>query len=432
MLERGLDEKRLQRILTDRDGSGLFDPDETLSEAEKELMSYLQRKKHDADRVTVKSVIDDFGKPPYGWWQAGSLCVLAKLVARGKVDIKRNSDYLDKDGVLAALRNTREHGNAVVELRTTFSTAAVQQLKSFHQELFNEPNVKSDAKEVALAFEARLKEEVQELEGLQSRTMRYPFSKKLEAVLQELEKFTGKDYTFYLNELTDFKDQLLETQHDTVEPIKNFINGPKREIYDSIDRFLTEQEANFSYVDEKKLADLRQLMASEDVFKNYNVQEAKKLKEELEDSIQTVLESEKQKAFEEIERKREELKNYPEYSGLEEGQCREFEASFARKKEFLEGIKFVFRVREALEEFKNSEFPEMLQKLQDLTKGHKGDTGRVGQPTERKPIIPLDQVKVRIGKKLLTTEEEVDEYLRAYRGALIDQLKDGKNIYISD
>jgi hypothetical protein len=41
-------------------------------------------------------------------------------------------------------------------------------------------------------------------------------------------------------------------------------------------------------------------------------------------------------------------------------------------------------------------------------------------------------VKVSIGKKLLTSEAEVDEYLRAYRGALIDELKHGKNIYISD
>jgi len=432
MLERGQDEKKLQRILTDRDGSGLFDPEEILSEAEKELMSYLQRKKLEADRVTVKSVIDDFGRSPYGWWQAGSLCVLAKLVAKGKVDIKRDSDYLDSAGILAALRNTREHGNAVVELRTTFSMAAVQQLKRFHQELFNEPNAKSDAKEVALAFEARLKEEVLELEKLQSRAIGYPFSQKLDAALQELKKFTGKDYTFYLNELTDFKDHLLEIQHDTVEPIKNFIKGSKRDIYDSIDRFLTEQEANFSHVNEQKLADLRRLMASEDLFKNNNVLDAKKLKEELQVSIETVLEDEKQKALEEIERKREELQDYPEYSRLEESQSREFEASFEQKKEFLEGIKFVFRVREALEEFKNKEFPDMIQKLQDLTKGHKGDIGRVGQPTETKPIIPLDQVKVRTGKKLLTTEKEVDEYLRAYREALIDQLKDGKNIYISD
>ena len=432
MLERGLDEKKLQRILTDRDGSGLFDPEETLSEAEKELMSYLQRKKHEADRVTVKSVIDDFGRPPYGWWQAGSLCVLAKLVARGKVDIKRDSDYLDSAGILAALKNTREHGNAVVELRTTFSTAAVQQLKRIHQELFNEPNTKSDAKEVALAFEARLKEEVLELEKLQSRAMHYPFSQKVDAALQELKKFTGKDYTFYLNELKDFKDHLLELQHEIVESIKNFINGPKSEIHDSIDRFLTEQEANFSHVNEQKLADLRQLMASEDLFKNNNIQEAKKLKEELQSSIEAVLEDEKQKAMQEVERKREELKNYPEYSRLEEDQCRKFEASFEQKKEFLEGIKFVFRVREAMEEFKNKEFPDMIQRLQNLTKGHEGYTGRVGQPRETKPIIPIDKVKVSIGKKLLTSEAEVDEYLRAYRGALIDELKHGKNIYISD
>ena len=146
MLDPGMDDKMLAKILTEKTEAGFFAPDETLSEAESELLAYLQRKKQKGDRIKVKDVIDDFAAVPYGWWNEGSLCVLAKLVARGKIDLKKESDYLDRAGVLSVFKNSREYPNTVIELRETFSQEAVRRLKDLHNNLFNEANTKSEAK----------------------------------------------------------------------------------------------------------------------------------------------------------------------------------------------------------------------------------------------------------------------------------------------
>ena len=277
MLDSGMDDKMLAKILTEKAEAGIFAPDETLSEAESELLAYLQRKKQKGDRITVKNVNDDFAAVPYGWWNEGSLCVLAKLVARGKIDLKKDSDYLDRAGVLSAFKNSREYPNTVIELRATFSQEAVRRLKDLHNNLFDEPNPKSEAKDVALAFEERLSKEVESLNNLLYKADRYPFDEDLRNATEELRKFLGKDYTFYLNEMMKYEDRLQDLQENTIEPIKNFIKGSRGRIYDDITDFLGKQEANFSFLDQAKVSDLKKGMSSRDIFKNTNLQDAKAL-----------------------------------------------------------------------------------------------------------------------------------------------------------
>ena len=199
--------------------------------------------KQKGDRIKVKDVIDDFAAVPYGWWNEGSLCVLAN-VARGKIDLKKESDYLDRAGVLSAFKNSREYPNTVIELRETFSQEAVRRLKDLHNNLFNEANTKSEAKDVALAFEERLRKEVESLDNLLYKADRYPFDEDLRNAVEELRKFLGKDYTFYLNEMMEYEDRLQDLQENTIEPIKNFIKGPRGRI-DDIKDFLASRRPTF-------------------------------------------------------------------------------------------------------------------------------------------------------------------------------------------
>ena len=432
MLDPGMDDKKLAKILSEKSEAGIFDPEETLSEAERELFARLQRKNLQGDRVTVKNVIDDFAAAPYGWWSEGSLCVLAKLVARGKIDIKRDSDYLDRAGVLSAFRNSREQPNAVVELRATFSHEAVRHLKDLHNNLFNEPNPKSEAKDVALAFEERLRREVADLEKLLYRAARYPFDEDLRNAIDELKKYLGKDYTFYLNDLAEFEGHLQDLQENTVEPIKNFINGPRCGIYDDIAGFLAQQAANFTCLDQEKVSGLKGKMSSSDIFKNTNIKDAKILCEELKGTLEKILEVEKQKALEEIDRKLDEMRNLTEYPKLTEDQRKELESPFEKSKAGIEEVRYIFRIKELLEVFNKQDYPGILEKLHEMTSQHHGSGGRVGKPVVPRRVVNITDLKIRKKKTMLASESDVEEYLEAWRTVLIEHINGGDTILIQD
>ena len=432
MLDPGMDDKKLTKILSEKSEAGIFDPDETLSEAERELFARLQRKNLQGDRVTVKNVIDDFAAAPYGWWSEGSLCVLAKLVARGKIDIKKDSDYLDRAGVLSSFKNSREQPNAVVELRATFSHEAVRHLKDLHNNLFNEPNPKSEAKDVALAFEERLRRELADLEKLLYRATRYPFDEDLRNAIDELKKYLGKDYTFYLNDLAEFEGHLQDLQENTVEPIKNFINGPRCGIYDDIAGFLAREGANFSYLDQEIVLDLKKRMLSGDIFRNTNLQDTRALYDDLKNELEKVLEGKKAKALEELDRKLDEMRSLTEYPNLTEDQIKGLESPFEQTSTKIREVPFIFRIEGLLEEFKNQEYPGILEKLHEMTSQHHGGGERVGKPEVPRRVVNITDLKIKKEKNILTTGSDVEDYLESWRTVLIERIKDGDAILIQD
>ena len=75
---------------------------------------------------------------------------------------------------------------------------------------------------------------------------RYHFLKPLEPIAERLSKLAEKDYTYLLNNLTEFQDDLLTAKDDLLSPIKAFMHGPQRVAYDEAIAFLREEEANFA------------------------------------------------------------------------------------------------------------------------------------------------------------------------------------------
>lgn len=435
MLDKKYDEGQLQRILSEKADASIFDPEETMSEAEQELLNSLNMKKMEGKRETVKSIIDAFSTAPYGWWQAGTLCVLAKLFVRGKIDAKKDSNFLNKNELLTLLKNSHEHSRVIVDLRTAFSEVTVRNLKKFHQDLFSEPNSCSDAKDVAVAFEARLQKEVDELSHMSLAASKYPFAAELKKAQDELDRFTGKDYTFYLDELKEYEETLLELQETVVEPIKNFMNGEKKTKFDTITSFLAEQEANFSSVDGEKLKKLRQILDSKDVYKNNNLQEANALSREIKESVERELEEEKTKASKEIDQLLKTLRGQDKFSRLEPDKKTSLEKQFEVTRSLISENKFIFRVREIIQDFKSNSYPRILEEMDNMAKPQIkiGDTGDTGETTAKKSTyIPIGKIKVTFDKSTLESEIDVDDYLQRYRKILVDHVGKGTKIIISN
>lgn len=69
----------------------------SLTEPEQELLAFIQGNARGGVRTTVKSLIERFERKNYGWYYAAILCNLALLCARGKVEVRQDSNSLDRD-----------------------------------------------------------------------------------------------------------------------------------------------------------------------------------------------------------------------------------------------------------------------------------------------------------------------------------------------
>jgi hypothetical protein len=119
---------------------GLFGNDATsLSEAEQEVLAFIQNNNRVGVRTTLKNLVEKFERKPYGWQYAAVLCTLANLCARGKVEVRTDSNLLEEDDLERALRNYHGHGNVVLEPQVEFTASQVRALKEFFEDFFDAP-----------------------------------------------------------------------------------------------------------------------------------------------------------------------------------------------------------------------------------------------------------------------------------------------------
>ena len=131
--------------------STLFGNDEaSVSEAEREMQALIQANQRNGLRTTMASLVNAFEHKPYGWYLAAIQCILAKLIARGKVEVRQDSTLLEDERELErALRNTHGHGNLVLDPQIEYTAAQVRSLRDFHADFFNAPPMATEAKALA-------------------------------------------------------------------------------------------------------------------------------------------------------------------------------------------------------------------------------------------------------------------------------------------
>jgi len=243
-------EDTIKAIIRDKQDDLFGTDDSTMSEAESEVLNIIHRRKKQSERTSLADIRDHFAKKPYGWYQNAVFSIVAKLYKRGKVELTQDSNLLDDDGVLGvldALMNNRLYSNTLLEPQVDYDPKLIKQLMTVYSDYFDEPCPAKEAKEVALAFKNKLNLEYGwklnlEYGWLNQMLMNkgtYPFLSELEPVAELVERLIKKDYTYYLTNVKDFEDDLLDFKEKTVDPIKRFWNGEQKNIYDSIRLFFS-------------------------------------------------------------------------------------------------------------------------------------------------------------------------------------------------
>lgn len=398
--------------------------DATMSEAETEILSLINRRKKQSDRTSLNDVKNEFIKKPYGWYPNAVWTTIAKLYKRGKIELTQNANLLENDEVLNALLNSSNHGNTLLEPQATFNDASVKKLKDIYKDAFDESCAFREAKDVATAFKEKLKDMSIQVNQLLASKRDYPFLSSLEPFADQLTKWSKKEYAYFLINTNDFEDALLDTKEDLLDPIKRFMNGEQRNIYDQVKKLLDGNTANFDYIQGDELEVLKTLLASNTPYKGNGVQLAKAAKDQLATKVLTLIEEEKEKATKKAEDLITDITSRKEYKALETAQQQQTITGLEQRKKALKDERFIANIRQSYNQL--SELHTAALNLMATYLAKPQEDGKAAEPTTK--YIRRSNVHIDFDKKELHTEADVLEYIEAVKEAYLKRIKDNIRI----
>lgn len=424
MLKGTYDDTTLSQALLSQDDlltSGTLAP----SEAEQEILTYVMRNQDNGTRTSIEEIVRTFGKRPHGWYPLAVLTLVSRLFRMGKVEM-RADELLDAKSALDHLKNSRQHGNVRVRLQEQFDATKVNALKKFHHDFFDRPNSGTDARSVGQFASDALAAEVRDLTVLLDEAHRYAFLEPLRPIVAQLSTLAEKDYTYLLNQLAEFEDDLLSNKEDLLSPVKSFMHGPQRKAYDEAMAFLREEEANFAEVAEAEVQPLRALAASVHPYRGNVVPTAKAAVEKLKAVISALLAAERQIATGSLDEHESKLRALPDFSKLDASAVTQVLEKSVDARNAITNARFITAIRDRLIRYRTQDYPAQLELVSKL------GPHDPPQPGDEKPpaptYIPSGSLQPKCDLPFIGSEADLDLWLTALRTVAAAELKKGNRI----
>jgi len=423
---------------------GLFGNDATaVAESEQELLAYVQSNSRAGTRTTLKNMLEKFERKPYGWYFPAILCTLAKLCARGRVEVRQDSTLLEEEDLERALRNTHGHGNVIIDPQVDFTPAQVRGLKEFFEDFFDSPPSNSEAKALGKETATAIKTMVEQLTPIAAQVTQYPFLTALDPAIKKLKELSGKPYTSYLTDMLREDQSLLDMKENVLDPVRKFMNGPLKGIFDAARKFVQSQEPNFAYIDGEDPSLLATALADPECYKGNRMQQIKAILDSLQQKVCARIEAEIQNTTSAVESLKNRLCEMAEYTTLPPEKRAEITKPFGDFVETIKRQRIVAVIRDNLRRFEDTEYQRLLSKVTMLAQSEQPTvalrSGAIQSDTPRQPPRvaepPIEYVSSRLisvpfAKAWLADEEDLSEYLEAMRKALLAEIQKGKRIQI--
>ena len=389
------------------------------------------RNQNNGERTSIEEILRNFGKRPYGWYPMAVLTLVSRLFRMGKVEL-RTAELLDARSALDHLRNTRQHASVRVRLQEQFDATKVNALKTFHHDFFDRPNGGTEARSVGQLTSEALAAEARDLTVLLDQALRYAFLEPLRPIAGRLSTLAEKDYTYLLNHLAEFQDDLLTAKDNLLSPLKAFMHGPQRAAFDDAITFLREEEANFAEVPSAEVQPLRDLAASAHPYRGNVVPAAKAAVTNLRRLLADLLKVERDRALATLDMQQSRLQSVQDFASLDESGRNQVLALTLAARAAIQSARFVTGIRDRLQRYLTQDYPVQLALIARLAAPALPSPGKAGDKTTS-PAPPVrytaaSSLRPKCDLPYIATAADLDQWLAALRTAAQAELEKGNRI----
>ncbi len=416
-------ENDLVKFLDNSQQSFLTTDIANLTEAEQEMQALITRNKSMGNRTTVKIILENFEKKPYGWYYAAILCVLAKLIARGKVELREDSNLLENPKVIeVALRNSARQGNTIVDLCETVTDEQLRRAKQFYRDFFDTPTSANEVKTIGQDIQKAFQELQKVMIELLAQKNQYPFVEQLRPYSDEIRGMVEKPYVWFVTGMSDRWADWLTAKTETIDPIRRLMGGAQKAIYDRAREFVISNQANLPDLDGDLLVAVKTTLEDPECYQGGKIQPLKANTEKLQDQLKEQLADLRAQAKSVVEKKLEQLTQTDGYEKLTAEQQTSLKRPFTTISDQLDHQTTLAVIRNQISQVTGELWTQALNQLARMA--NPPPVGPVITPV--KEIVPVHSVRVSVGKTILADETDVEQYLTALRTEMLRMLRDNK------
>ena len=415
--------------------SGLFGNNgEGLTEAEQDVLNYVQSQARNGVKVSVKYLTERFGGKPYGWPTTAILCLAASLSGKGKLEARSDGTVLERTDLAKALNNSHALANILLTPQTEFTSAQIRKAKELYNELFDLPSDGTDARTIGAEWLESTRTLSEDLGKMLAQKVQYPFVVALEPLATKIAAMVGKPATWYITEPAAQEDDLLDAKEEVLDKIRSFMGGAQREIYDYAREFLRDQEANISYVDAGAGEKLARALTDPACYKGTAIQSLKSDLYGLKDRVELTVLEERKAVIAAVEECAAKVTQTPEFQALSADDQAHIKRNIDSHKSGLDIIKMIPILRDRANGAKLDLLPRILAEVERLNRPIVDPKLVPPGPPQPEPpqttYVNASEIKVGFTKPYLTEEADVEQYVQEMKKTLLEQIRAGKKVIV--
>jgi len=419
LLPKVYEERDIAVVLNQSDdlltGSG-----DSLTPAETEIDTYINRQKMAHKSTTIANLLEHFKMRPYGWYQNAILVQIASMYMKQKIDLKQNSTPLNKQEVLTALTNNRQF-NTIVSPATVNSDKDVKTTKEILSELY--PNASFSSTSTRDIYEVAMRETDALIANCKNfMNLNYPFGSAFQDIINVLTPLDKLTIDTLFSTVPTMEDILLDAKDDLIEPVMEFMNGNKRKIYDSIIKYVNENQNNLRYINDPQKNALVELASLSKPYSGNHIQKAKQAHTAIEALLQPLIEKNRAEAIGKIEAVIKELQENENFGKVPEADRYKV---IRPRQELIENIKSTTSI-DTIKQLSNSDAldEERRRGVETIYELIPGDVV-VPEPT----TVRIAKLTPK-GKTSLQSSEDVEIYIENLKENLLNEVRNGKEVLL--
>ncbi|OZF48316.1 ATP-binding protein [Rhodococcus sp. 14-2470-1b] len=394
----------------------------------------LRGKRH--EQVTMKQLVARYTTKPFGWDQWSVAAVVAHLAGQSKIEIQLNGKTLARTEISGTLRNTQQYANLIVAPQRVYDQKIVNQFRKFVIEFTDDGGITKDSAELGRVGKEHLEAKLAELKALRSGAATYPFIDQLDEPIGVLTELSNHPAGWFVEHFTG-ADDLLDAKDNTIDPIKAFLNGNQRTIYDDARSFIQTNSTNVAYLPAGVADGIETALDDVQIYRGNKTTQLGSAVAAVKVQLDGVIASERNEASCKINDYWEQVPACASYDAATEAARQSVTQQAEQVLARVQRETQIPTIRNLAAHFVDTVYPAILDELEAAraVPDPKPETPGDDEPKDSNPPAPPAKQSISIKKLslpgaggVLETEEQIDAYLDQLRATLVATINNNKRI----
>ena len=375
--------------------------------------------------VFVKNAIEYYGQAPFGWDKNAVLAIVATALRLELLEALENDRPLARTELEGALRDVNRQGRVLLQKKKHLDRAALADFQRFVGQ-FVPGESPQDGPSRVRAVEVKAAEWASLLKGYKSD--RYSFDDEVAEALELLTPLTTTQHTeeeMLAPQIRGGFDELMEIVDDFLMPYREFVEGHEQELRDALAEADSLSVFELTGDGKQAIDELRKL--AEDRRLYVRTQEIAPLVRRIDAARSALVQAQRDKVLRRIDEAVAGIRGSAEFKAASEGARLRVDAVMERLCAAVNSVSKPGHAEEIGRQLDQRVDELYAALIASATPAERPDADEATEPTKRPTIVRLADLLPKTNG-LLSTPDQVNEYVERVREQMLAAVNDGKQL----